>query len=381
MSMRIAPRTMLISTGFYVGIDADADEQYDEFRELSLQAGDSRSFAIATAGRIMSFAHNGVRVPEAIALASEVEDVLKTMDWDAVPEIDIILIAVAMAHYACGQFDATLAASDAILAHPHQEPTIEHAGALTFRGLIGICYGNNVDGRQQLTDGVRLARVLAPVSYAIILSFWGLLAAMGIYRPDDLVGEMRQTLRRAESFGDICGIIAAQFAYGTVLLRAQPASRGEAIDLLERARASIEKHKVMNNTMTAIGADLAMDAARRGRGDEAIDDLRDLFALHLNGGFLVYVGCAGEALVRLLIERKSTGDLAEAHGIVDDWRARRPGIPATDLWWLKSRALLADAEGDSGAYAELATQYLELCEKLDARGRLAEARRMARTGG
>jgi adenylate cyclase len=46
------------------------------------------------------------------------------------------------------------------------------------------------------------------------------------------------------------------------------------------------------------------------------------------------------------------------------------------LWWLKSRALLAKAESNSDAYAKLANQYLALCERLDARGRLAEARRM-----
>jgi adenylate cyclase len=37
---------------------------------------------------------------------------------------------------------------------------------------------------------------------------------------------------------------------------------------------------------------------------------------------------------------------------------------------------LSKAEGDSACYAELAQQYLSLCEKVDARGRLAEARRM-----
>ena len=166
------------------------------------------------------------------------------------------------------------------------------------------------------------------------------MAAMGMYQPDDLVDEMREALRRAESFGDICGIIAAQFAYGTVLLRADNASRDEAIDVLERARASIEKHKVQTNTMTAIGADLAIDAARKGRRDEAIDDLRALFALHMDSGIRVEVGCAGEALVRLLIDRGTTDDFAEAHRIVDEWQVRRPGIPAADLWWLKSRALV-----------------------------------------
>ena len=73
--------------------------------------------------------------------------------------------------------------------------------------------------------------------------------------------------------------------------------------------------------------------------------------------------CPGEALVGLLIERGSTDDLAEAHRIVDQWQAQRPGIPALDLWWLKSRALLAKAEGDSDGYAELANQYLAAVRK------------------
>ena len=37
---------------------------------------------------------------------------------------------------------------------------------------------------------------------------------------------------------------------------------------------------------------------------------------------------------------------------------------------------MAKAEGNSDGYADLAKQYLWLCENLDARGRLAEARRM-----
>jgi adenylate cyclase len=50
------------------------------------------------------------------------------------------------------------------------------------------------------------------------------------------------------------------------------------------------------------------------------------------------------------------------------------------MWWLKSSALLADAEGDLDRYAEVSKEYLALCEKLDARGLLAEARRMVGTG-
>ena len=159
------------------------------------------------------------------------------------------------------------------------------------------------------------------------------------------------------------------------------ASGEEAIEVLERARANIAKHKVMvTNLMPAISADLGIDNARKGRQDEAIAELRALFALHMASGLRVEIGCAGEALVRLLIDRGGADDFEEAHRIIDDWKVRRPDIPAADLWWLKSRALLAEAEGDSDRYAELSKEYLALCEKLDARGLLAEARRMVGTG-
>ena len=78
VGMRIAPRTMLISTALYVGadvdIDIDIDDLYRELRDLTMQTGDIRSLALATAGRIQSFAINDTRVPEAASLATDLEE-------------------------------------------------------------------------------------------------------------------------------------------------------------------------------------------------------------------------------------------------------------------------------------------------------------------
>jgi adenylate cyclase len=382
IGIRIAPRTMLISTESFVGIDADGDEQYRELRELALQVGDLRSFGIATAGRIMSFTFNETRVPEAASLARELEGMLRQMDWDAVPEIDIMLVAIVRAYHANCEFDAALATVDAMEARPHDgEPTIDFAGTFAFRGVIEFCRGDYENGRRNLRNGIEYASNLAPVSYAIMLSFLSLAVVLGMYEPAELIDEMRAALRRAESFGDICGIITAQFAYGTALLRADEASRYEAIEVLEQARANIVRHDVMaTNLLPAISADLSMEAARNGRRDEAIDELRNVFSLHMDGGLRAEIGCAGDALVKLLIDRGEAEDLAEVRALLDDWKVRRPDIPVADLWWVKSSALLAQAEGDWGGYAELSKEYLALCEKLDARGLLAEARRMVGTG-
>ena len=375
IALRVAPRTMLMSTTFFVGDDVDTDEQYREFRDLTVQTGDLLSFAIGTAGRIWSCAVNDNRVPEAAALASEIEEIVGGIDCDAATK-SIILISLAYARFASCDFAAALRVIEAILALPQDKLTVELAIADTLRGLIEICSGDYERGQQHLREGNERARVLPPVSHAAVLSHWSTFAAIGMYQPEELVDEMRVVLRRADSFGDVFGIIAAQWAYGTALLRAGEASRDEAIDVLERARATIQKHKVFTLALAIISADLAIDAARKGQGDEAIDELRAMVSLHMGSGSLVFVGCPGEALVELLIDRGGLDDLTEARRIVDQWQARRPGIPALDLWWLKSRALLAKAEGNPDDYADLAKQYLSLCEALDASGRIDEARRM-----
>jgi adenylate cyclase len=377
-AMRIAPRTMLMSTLLYVGDDVDTNDRYREFRDLAMQTGDLRSLALGMAGRIFSFSVNDSRVPEAAMLASELEDMVSGIDCDAETKA-IIFNSLAYARFANCEFDAALRVIDAILALAPEVPAVELAPAKALRGVIEICLGDSNQGRRHLREGIEQARALPPVNFASVLHYSGAMAALGMCRADDLVDDLRDALRRAESFGDISGIVLAQWACGTVLLRAENAVQDEAIGLLERARSTIQNQNIFVFPLPSIGADLAIDAARKGRTDEAIDDLRALFGLYMGSGSRVFVGCAGEALVGLLIERGSADDLIEAHRIVDEWKAQRPGIPALDLWWLKSRALLAKSEGDFGDYAELAKQYLSLCEKLDARGRLFEARQMVNT--
>jgi adenylate cyclase len=375
IAMRIAPRTMLISTALYVGSGADVDERYREFRDLTTQTGDLTSLAIATAGLIFSFAVNDNRVPEAAALAAELEDMVSHIDCDAGAR-SIILNAVAFVRFANCEFDAALKVIDAIHALSTDVPADELISANALLGAIETCTGRYEQGRRRLREELEHAHALQSVRYASILLYLVATTALGVDQADETLDHVREALRRAESVGHISEIILAEMACGKVLLRMEDAALNEAIDVLHKAHANIRTHKSLTIALPAVGADLAIDAARHGRIDEAIDELHATFALHMTGGSRVFVGCAGEVLVSLLIERGSTDDLTEAHRIVDHWQDRRPGIPALDLWWLKSRALLAKVEGDSEGYAELAAQYLDLCEKLDARGRLDEARQM-----
>ena len=138
---------------------------YREFRDLTMQTGDLRSLAIATAGRIQSFTVNDNRVPEAATLASELEEMASGIDCDAATK-SIILNSVAFARFANCEFDAALKVIDAILALPDDVPTVELAPANALRGVIEICLGDYEQGRRHLREATEQARALPPVNYA-----------------------------------------------------------------------------------------------------------------------------------------------------------------------------------------------------------------------
>ncbi|MGE2816729.1 adenylate/guanylate cyclase domain-containing protein [Mycobacterium heidelbergense] len=373
--MRIVPRAMLISTALYVGDAVGTDELYQELRDLTLRSGDLPLLALATAGRIWSLTVNESRVPEALLLASELEDMVAITVCDAETKA-ILLNSLAFSQFADCKFDDALRVTDAILALPDEVPKHELVAAQVLRGVIQLCLGDSEEGRRQFRQGIEQARTLANLNYTMISHYSGTVAVLGMCKADDLIDESREALRCAESWGDANGIIATLWAHGMVLLRAENGSRDEAIDLIERTHNLVEKHRLHSMLSATIAADLAIEAARQGRIDEAIDNLRPAFLRQCESGCRVFVGSTAEALVELLVGRGSVDDLIEAHRMVDRWHARRPDIATTDLWGLKSRALLARADGKSDDYVELSKTYLECCKKLDAVARIPEAHRM-----
>ena len=292
VGMRIAPRTMLISTALYVGDDVDIDDLYRELRDLTMQTGDFRSLALATAGRIQSFAVNDTRVPEAASLATDLEEMATGIDCDAATK-SILLNAVVMARFLNCEFEAALQVIDEIAALTDEVPAVEIAFARAMRGSVEICLGDYELGRRHLRESVEQARALPPVVYAQVLFFSVAMVVLGMSQADDLVDDVHEVLRRAEEFGDISGIMAAQYSYGMTLLRAEGGSPDDALDVLERVRTGVEKHKMFTFAAATIDAVLEIDAARKGKLDEAINVLRASFALHMSSGSRVFVGCAG----------------------------------------------------------------------------------------
>ena len=194
---------------------------------------------------------------------------------------------------------------------------------------------------------------------------------------DDLVDDMREALRRAESFGDISGIVAAQWAYGTVhccARRMRHATRRSMCSNALRQHPEAQGDGLRAGDHWCRSGDRCRPQGATGRKPSMN------FVPRFRCTWVEAVGLRRRVRARPWSSFSSIGDPSTTSPRrTESSTSGRPSgldIPALDLWWLKSRALLAKAEGNSDAYAELANQYLALCERLDARGRLAEARRM-----
>ncbi|KRE33881.1 adenylyl cyclase [Mycobacterium sp. Soil538] len=362
IALRIAPRAMLVSTELFVGADPDNEKRLVELRELTAQANDSHSLALALAGRIVTFIVNSNRVREALPLAAELTDLVDTLGPAPADELEILYSAMAFAHLAGCEFDAALEVIGRSLALELEHPSIDRAVAYAITGLCEVCLGSRERGIGHIKLATELACAMSPVSFSTVSLYWGILAVMGLYVAEDLVDDMREWLARADSFGDRFGIIAAQWTYATLLLQAGSPRRDEAFDLLRRAEVGITTHNLQSFALAITGTQLAREAARNGHRDESIDSIRRLVTLHTRDAPLLHLGCPAETLCELLIDRGRPCDLLEAETLLDQWRVHIPATAPMSLWTIRIRALLAAARDDLCAYEQLATKYAMVCE-------------------
>ena len=79
-----------------------------------------------------------------------------------------------------------------------------------------------------------------------------------------------------------------------------------------------------------------------------------------------------------LLDRGGDGDVAEAEAAITRL-AEAPadeGLVIREIWLLRLRALLAQAHGDSAAYAQLRDRYRDMARTLGFEGHIAWAEEM-----
>jgi adenylate cyclase len=365
-AMRIAPRTMLTTTAYFVADEYDTDEGYREFRELATKSGDILSLALATSGQVISLFSSQLRLPDAAALAAELVEMVDRIDCDVATELELIR-SVMLAQYLSCDFDRALRTIERHHRLSDDSTSIPVVNATCTRGAIRVWRADYEQGRHDMRIATEQARGLNPVAGIQVLFSRLLLVPAGLETADEVVSETAEALRRCESFGDPWGLTLAQWLHAMVLLRCSEPATAQATDLLEQARARIDRHQTLTATLGMIEADLALVSGRH--SDDAIEQLRAQFGRYIASGSPLVTGSVAEALVQLLLERGSADDLVDARGVIDNWESqtRAAPIPGLDLWRLRCRAMVAKAEGNDAAYAEVARQFLTLAESHDAR--------------
>ena len=383
-AMRIAPRTMLCGTAFRVHVSV-AGDRFDDLRQLCTAAGDKASLAIGMAGLVMDHTYH-VRIREASQLASEAWDLAESIGD---PTLTVGLSAPPiLAKIESTEYSDALRWSQQVIELADNDPSKGNfivgsplAAAFTTRGMARWCLGRP-GWHDDLRHGLAMARSADPMSYAAVVTYvYYAGIPYGVLRPDDFaVREIEDALRIAERSGDDLAFALARLTLGVALVHRPPATerdRGQKL-LAEVSDVLLRQGQHLGDL--PIGeVYVARERARRGDRDEAIPLIRAAVDHLVRLGALLAWGTpATGVLVETLLDRGAESDVAEAEAAIE----RLADAPADDglvireIWLLRSRALLARAQGDDTAYRDYRDRYRTMATELGFEGHMEWAEAM-----
>jgi hypothetical protein len=237
--------------------------------------------------------------------------------------------------------------------------------------------------RDDARQGLAMARSADPLSYAAVVAFiygWGI--PLGVLGPDDsVVREIEDALRIAERSGDDLALALARETVGLALVhRRTAADRDRGQRMLAEASDMFLRRGLNLGELPIVDVYLARERARRGDRDDAIPLMREAVdQLFRERHLLVWGIPATGALVETLLDRGADGDFAEAEAAINQLAAAPAddGSVVRDILLLRLRALLAQARGDTAAYADFRDRYREMANSLGFEGHIDWAEAMA----
>ena len=355
-AMQITPRNLLCGTLWRTG-GSIADTGFDELRDLCTAADDKVSLAIGMTGFIMALTfHN--RFHEAAQVASEQSQLLESIGD---PTLTVALLFAAIyAKCQAGQMVEALRLSDRLIDLADGDPTKGNlifgsplSTAIAMRGHVKMCLGI----RGWLDDAatsIAMAAPLDPTSYVFAL-LWKYVASipLGALPPDaTAMRETAEALRIAERSSDDFVLGMGRLSRGLALVSRDGPERHAGLDLFAQVRDAAATDHFSMSVLTIVDPEFAMEKVRSGDLDGAIEMVRAVVDGAYEGGDMIWRGRATEVLVDLLIRRGSAGDLREAHAAIDRLAAvpTDPGFVLHELPVLRSRAVLARAQGDEKSF-------------------------------
>jgi adenylate cyclase len=362
-SLQIAPRNLLCGTLWRTG-GSIADTGFDELRDLCTAADDKVSLAIGMTGYIMALTfHNRFR--EAARVGSEQSELLESIGD---PTLTVALLFAAIyAKCQAGEMVEALRLSDRLIDLADGDPTKGDlifgsplSTAIAMRGHVKMCLGM----RGWLDDAatsIAMAAPLDPTSYVFAL-LWKYVASIpfGALPPDaTAMRETAEALRIAESSSDDFVLGMGRLCRGLVLVCREGPQREAGLDLFTQARDMAVAERFSLSALTIVEPEFALEKARTGDLDGAIDLVRGVVGGAYESGDMIWRGRATEVLVQLLVRRGSSGDQTEAQAAIDQLAAvpTDSGFVLHELPLLRSRALLAHARGDESSYRNFLEQH------------------------
>jgi len=362
-SLQIAPRNLLCGTLWRTG-GSIADTGFDELRKLCVAADDKVSLAIGMTGYIMALTfHNRFR--EAAHVASEQSELLESIGD---PTLTVALLFAAIyAKCQAGEMVEALRLADRLIDLADGDPTKGNlifgsplSTAIAMRGHVKMCLG--MPGwLDDAATSIAMAAPLDPTSYVFAL-LWKYVASIPFGALPADATAMRETaeaLRIAEGSSDDFVLFMGLLSRGLVLVTGDRTQRDEGLALFTKARdAAVTAHFSLS-ALTIVDPEFALEKARIGELDGAIDLVRGVVGGAYESGDMIWRGRATEVLVQLLVRRGSGGDLSEAQAAIDQLTAvpTDPGFVLHELPLLRSRALVAHARGDEDSYRSLLEQH------------------------
>jgi adenylate cyclase len=380
-AMRIAPRTLLCASAWLAG-GTLADTGFDELRELASAAGDKVSLAMGTAGLMPALVVHA-RFREASELASELVDLLESIG-DPTLTVGLLYSAIA-AKLQRGELTEAVRLAQRVIDLADGDVTMGNfildaplVGATMLRGLARSHLGDR-GGKADIERAATMVREFNPTLRALMAFFQYMQIPNGMRVTDAAaLQDTAEVLELAERSGDNLALACAQCTRGVVLVADDGAQRDDAIPLLAAAREAALQERFTLLVATWVDMFFAIEKARTGDLDGAIDLGRPAVEFEYACGDRGFLAWATAALVQVLLRRGGQTDLQEAQAAVERLAAvpSEPGSVTNDIWLLRMRAWEAQALGDRPAYHGYRDRYREMANSLGFEGHIKWASEM-----
>ncbi|MFZ0833384.1 MAG: hypothetical protein WAM92_09910 [Mycobacterium sp.] len=254
------------------------------------------------------------------------------------------------------------------------------AMAIAMRGMARCCLGQR-GWKEDLHEARAMADRVGELTGRVGIRYYSALEPIvnGVLASDTAaLCDAAETLAITEQLGDDYLLLVARITRAVTLIHHQGADREAGVQLLLDLREAALKQSSNQGFVPLYDLHIAKEHARLGDIDGAVEMCRAAIDVLIAIGAIIWIAPATAVLVEALLRRGADSDLREARLATDRLAAlpTEPGFVLHDIWLLRLHALLAQAQGDDGAYRDYRDRYRATATSLGFEGHMQWAEAM-----